>query len=210
VTGPFQNTAGAEKFPLGGTLIQTAKLNDVDPQAWLADVGAPPPSALELEERSNQAGGLSCGPDRSDLNRAMLRGPDRPLAAEPLTNPDPAPPAAFTGWIRWRQERGVGSAWACPHDAADVRDGEAARGWGMPAQNALSLCEHDSRSKTMELIYASRSDCRTVCRWPHCDRAPGFVSSRAPTRACAGCRGDLWHTGSVLPAIWGVGLSRQL
>jgi transposase len=39
--------------------IQTARLNDVDPQAWLADV-ARSATALELEERASQARRLRC------------------------------------------------------------------------------------------------------------------------------------------------------
>ena len=35
---PAPNVGGADRAAIMATLIMTAKLNDIDPQAWLADV----------------------------------------------------------------------------------------------------------------------------------------------------------------------------
>jgi hypothetical protein len=80
----------------------------------------------------------------------------------------------------------------------------------MPGQNTYKLCEHSSRLETMEfLIYASISVHRIICCWPLWGLSLEFVLPRPSTRR-AGCRGDLWNTGSVLPAINPVGLSWKL
>jgi hypothetical protein len=46
--------------------------------------------------------------------------------------------------------------------------------------------------------------------WPRCDRDLELVMPCALARSRTCCSGDIRHTGSVLPAIMGLGLSRQL
>ena len=83
--------------------------------------------------------------------------------------------------------------------AADVRDREAARGWGMPAQNTHSSRGGRQRSR----FYASISVRRVVCCWPRRNREPKL---RAYSGASAS-RGGGPNTGSVLCAGKNVGLS---
>ena len=81
---------GGERAAAMYTLIQTAKLNDVDPQAWLADVlariadhpasAARRAAALELAERSKTS--------------------SRPEHRRPVQAGAYCHAAAFTGWIR--------------------------------------------------------------------------------------------------------------
>src|SRR3982074_1307963 len=64
---------GGERAAIMFTLIQTAKLNDVDPQAWLADVLAPTPDHKITDSRLLRAGERGARPHRS--RRLIMAAP---------------------------------------------------------------------------------------------------------------------------------------
>jgi transposase len=76
---------GAERASIMYTLIQTAKLNDVDPQAWLADVLGR--IADTPQTRLRRVAAMELGQQPPETEKPPDRGPHRTVTAFPPSRP---------------------------------------------------------------------------------------------------------------------------